>query len=137
MHVVRLIELNKKNNHYEMAEYIAKNCLGRKFKQWAYEKEYRLIVNTNSEQSGLLDLRGYPFLKVTKIIMGEKLGQNIDIGLEECIPQYDVLFARNLSTKERDFKHFVASLAKENNIEVELAKSAENEYKITSEKYQF
>jgi hypothetical protein len=52
--------------------------VGVKFKQWEYENEYRLISNTYSKKSGLMHLKGYPFLKITEIIMGEKIGTGLD-----------------------------------------------------------
>ena len=42
--------------------------------EWEHEDEFRLIVNGNSAESGLLPLEIFaPFLKVTGIIIGEQM----------------------------------------------------------------
>lgn len=58
---------------YNLIKYIVQNSIGVKFEQWSYEQEYRLIVNTNGKKSGLMPSAYIPFLKVTGIIMGEKI----------------------------------------------------------------
>jgi hypothetical protein len=94
------------NNSYNQSEYVIRNSVGVKYKQWEHEREYRLVTNSNSENSGLLQLKGYaPFLRVTGII----LGSNIDTNKEEKI----------------------RALCSENAINIYKAKCSEEDYKIT------
>ena len=75
----KIMKLNKLLilQNYELAEYLLINFLAVKYYQWKYEEEYRLVVNINSKENGLLNLQSLmPFLRVTGIIMGCKLDDN-------------------------------------------------------------
>ncbi|VVC76409.1 hypothetical protein AQUSIP_17210 [Aquicella siphonis] len=64
----------KLTNEYEQLEYFVKNSVCVKSIEWEHEDEFRLIVNGNSEDGGLLPLEWFaPFLKVTGIIMGAQM----------------------------------------------------------------
>jgi len=67
----------KLNNRYDQVKYFVRNSIGVKSTSWEHEDEFRLIVNANSEESGLLPLQGFaPFLKVTGIIIGNQMEGN-------------------------------------------------------------
>lgn len=70
------LKKNNPNNQYLITECIVKNSVGVKFEEWQHENEYRLIVNGNSFNSEVFDLRAYIlFLKIKGVIMGAKLEQ--------------------------------------------------------------
>lgn len=61
-------------SEYEKLKYFIKNSVGVKFIEWRHEDEFRLIVNSNSRESGILPLEGFaPFLKVTGVILGDRM----------------------------------------------------------------
>ncbi len=69
----KYIKINAKDM-YSQIEFIVRNSVGVKFNMWEHENEFRLIANSNSENCGLLNLKGYaPFLKVTGIIIGSRM----------------------------------------------------------------
>jgi hypothetical protein len=63
---------------YDQLKYIFENSVGVKSIEWKHEDEFRLIMNGNSEECGLLPLAGRlaPFLKVTGIIIGDQMEEN-------------------------------------------------------------
>lgn len=64
----------KLTSEYDQLEYFVKNSVGVKSMEWEHEDEFRLIVNGNSEDGGLLPLDWFaPFLKVTGIIIGAQM----------------------------------------------------------------
>lgn len=64
--------------------YIVPRSIGVKLKKWSNEKEFRLIVNTNSTISGLLPLKRFvPFIRVTGIIIGSETPENIQKKMAE------------------------------------------------------
>ncbi|MEO8400745.1 MAG: DUF2971 domain-containing protein [Gammaproteobacteria bacterium] len=64
----------KITNEYDQLEYFVKNSVGVKSIEWEHEDEFRLIVNGNSEENGLLPLEIFaPFLKVTGVIIGNQM----------------------------------------------------------------
>jgi hypothetical protein len=67
----------KLTSEYDQLEYFVKNSVGVKSIEWEHEDEFRLIVNGNSEDGGLLPLEIFaPFLKVTGIITGAQMEAN-------------------------------------------------------------
>ena len=91
-------------NSYDQSEYIIRNSVGVKFKQWEHEREYRLVTNSNSESGGLLQLNGYaPFLRVTGIILGSKIDPiNKEIISELCNKSEIKLYTANCSNEGFD-----------------------------------
>ena len=59
-------------NSYKHQKYFIQNTIAVKEPKWSYEHEYRLVVNSNSEDIGtMLPLRIYaPFLKIVGITLG-------------------------------------------------------------------
>lgn len=129
-------EYKKTGNNYEQIKYIIQNTIGVKFEKWKYEEEYRLIVNTNSILAGLMDLRRYPFLKVTGIIMGEEIGKNIDQDVSNFLKTL-VLDEKNIPCDDlqEKLKNFIYAQASSRNIQVFIAKKSANSYKIDKEDY--
>lgn len=81
------IEIEENGARYSLYKHIAHHSFGVKYKDWQYEDEYRLVVNTNSKKSGYLDisqllLSDQPFLKMTGIILGQKFGTNLQSDLK-------------------------------------------------------
>lgn len=128
--------VKKSGHYYEHTKYIVQNSIGVKFEQWDYENEYRLIANTNSGASSLMDLRGYPFLKVTGIIMGEEIGKNLDQDISNFLKS-TILNGQNISEDNMSevLKNHIHQQAKAHKIEVFIAKNSTNSYKIDKEKY--
>lgn len=87
---------------YEQLEYFVKNSVGVKSIEWEHEDEFRLIVNGNSEENGLLPLEIFaPFLKVTGIIMGAQVESNnrkhlLDICKNKKIRAYNAVCSDTL-----------------------------------------
>lgn len=129
-------EIERTGSYYEHTKYIIQNSIGVKFDQWKYEGEYRLIVNTNSISSSLMDLRGYPFLKVTGIIMGEELGKNLDQDVSNFLKTFP-LDEKNVSNyvAQEKLKNFIYTQANSHNIQIFIAKKSLNLYKIYQEEY--
>ncbi len=129
-------EVSKTGLYYEHTKYIVQNSVGVKFEQWNYEGEYRLIANTNSGASSLMDLRGYPFLKVTEVIMGEEIGKNLDQDISDFLKSV-VLNEQNIpgDNVSEVLKNFIYQQAEAQQIEVFIAKNSLNSYKVDKEKY--
>jgi|GEM_PF-4225430 len=126
-------EANQTESWYEHTKYIIQNTIGAKFNQWDNEEEYRLIANANSESASLMYLKGYPFLKVVGIIMGEEIGKGL-------VQAQDILnFLNEKNTHSDDIrerlKEFIYKEAKIRNIEVFVAKKSTDSYKIEREEY--
>jgi len=80
-------------DEYQAVCYIIQNSMGTKFDQWAYENEFRLIVNANSLTSGsqLVDLKIYaPFLTATGVIMGAKMSAEDKTKCRDLCRKYNV-----------------------------------------------
>ncbi len=133
---------NDPDRQYNFNKYILKKSFGVKFSQWSYEDEYRLIVNANSKECGLMDLRGYPFIKITGIIMGCAVGQNLNDDAINFLETYELSEPANLcrvSFKSTDLsgktKEFISHLSKKYNIELYLVECSSEKYEITCSKY--
>lgn len=93
---------SKLTNEYDQLEYFVKNSVGVKSIEWEHEDEFRLIVNGNSEENGLLPLEIFaPFLKVTGIIMGTQMESNnrerlLDICKDKKIRLYNAVCSDRL-----------------------------------------
>lgn len=88
--IIKYEELFKMSSKYERIDYVVKNSVGVKYKQWSHEDEYRLIANSNSRDSGLLSLHHYaPFLKFTGVIIGAKMEQKYIKKIQELQKKYD------------------------------------------------
>lgn len=93
--IIKYDELFKMSSKYEKIDYIVKNSVGVKYKQWGHEDEYRLIANSNSKDSGLLSLHHYaPFLKFTSVIIGAKMEQKYIKKIQELQKKYDFSIKR-------------------------------------------
>lgn len=133
---IQALLANIKNDHYGYIKYIIKNSVSVKFLQWNYENEYRLIVNTNSIASGLLDLRGYPFLKVTGVILGENLGKNLDKDAVDFIRGLEFNGKIFKTTEQHQkVKEFIAELCQQHGIDTYQAFPSKKSYKIEIEDY--
>lgn len=121
---VEFAKLREKHgeNSYQEKKYLLQNSCGVKFKQWSYENEYRWIVNANSKTCGLMNLISYPFIKITGIIMGHKIGQSM---IEET----------ENSVKSENVKKIICCLAEKYNIKLYLAECSVDEYKIKCNEY--
>ncbi len=101
-------QLELMKSEYERKEYIFNNCLGVKLKKWKYENEYRLVANVSSEpnengqESHLMNLPNYaPFLKVTGVIMGANLNQELKGIFHTLCKKHEInLFQAECSDKE-------------------------------------
>lgn len=129
-------EASQTGHYYEHTKYIVQNSVGVKFDQWNYEGEYRLIANTNSVESSLMDLRGYPFLKVTGVIMGEDIGKNLDPDISDFLKSV-ILTGQNISENNAPevLKNFIYQQAGAQQIEAFIAKNSHDSYKIDKEIY--
>lgn len=88
--IIKYDELFEISSKYETIDYIVKNSVGVKYKQWSHEDEYRLIANSNSNDSGLLPLSHYaPFLKFTGVILGAKMEQKYIKKIQALQKKYD------------------------------------------------
>jgi hypothetical protein len=129
-------EAAEREKKYGKNKYLSKNSFGVKFKQWSHEEEYRLIVNANSETSGLMDLRFYPFIKITGIIMGCKIGENLSEDAADFISSYKLSeHGFKGSCMEEKVKGCIANLAKEHKVEIYLAECSPEKYEIKRSKY--
>lgn len=69
-------KLNNIQNKHEAKKYVFKHCVSFKYEQWAYEEEFRIVANQNSDISDkrLMHLPYYvPFIKIKGLIMGKGL----------------------------------------------------------------
>ena len=123
---------------FEAKEYLAKNSFAVKNGQWSYEKEYRLIVNKNGKESGLMDLRGYPFIKITGIILGEKIGKSLNEEAKNFILQ-EFLGGYSFKSDILDdrVKEYIYNMAKKYQIDLYLSRCClqEEEYKMEHTRY--
>ncbi len=101
--VIDLLELRKIESEHERNKYSAQKSFGVKCRQWEYEEEYRLIVNQNSKDGGLIYLPTYAdFLKVTGIIVGEKLNDTPTFkSIETLSKKYSVNLYQTVCSKEK------------------------------------
>lgn len=124
-----VMEVNLNDFLYEREKHILLNSAGLKFKQWEYEQEYRLLVNANSKVCGLMDLRGYPFIKITGVILGEKFCTNPSKDLIDFIHNYQLQGHHFSSqTVEGKIKEYITCLSREHNIQLYMAKCSESKY---------
>ncbi|STO91735.1 DUF2971 domain-containing protein [Fluoribacter dumoffii] len=71
--LIKIEDLLKLPESYERTKLILRNTVGTKFKDWAHEKEFRIVTKLNSNESGLLNLsRFVPFLRFKGIILGSR-----------------------------------------------------------------
>jgi len=128
---IKEVELHN-SSQYEKIKYLVTNSFGVKFKQWAYEEEYRLVVNANSAACGLMDLRGYPFIKITGIILGHKFGHGLSKDAIDFINSYGL---NNHNFKENCIadkaKEFVSILAQNNDIGIYHSECSIEKYEMT------
>ena len=83
---------------YDQIKYIVENSVGVKSREWQHEDEYRLVVNGNSDDSGLLPLEGYAsFLRVTGIIIGYQMDS------EKIIRVHELCKKKKLRIYKADF----------------------------------
>ncbi|HCD9498754.1 DUF2971 domain-containing protein [Legionella pneumophila] len=93
--IIQYDELSRCKSKYEQIDYIVKNSVGVKYKQWSHENEYRLIANSNSKDSGLLSLSNYaPFLTFTGVIIGAKMEQKYIKKIQELQKKCDFFIKR-------------------------------------------
>ena len=72
--IINYEDYNSLSTDYKKIEYLTKNSVGVKYKQWKHEDEFRLIANCNSIGSGALPLKIFaPFLKFTGVIIGANM----------------------------------------------------------------
>jgi hypothetical protein len=91
MPIIDLNELMKITNEFSRLEYITRRSVGVKFAQWEHEDEFRLIVNANSKDYGLLPLSRFaPFLKITSIIVGSAMTLDSRQKLRELSKKYNI-----------------------------------------------
>ena len=123
-------------NPYYLNKYIIQNSVGVKFKQWEYENEYRLISNACGERFGLMHLKGYPFLKIAGIIMGEKIGTNLDESAINYLNSLELCGKSLAADKYNEkLKHYIANLGKQREIKIYLAHTLTADYSIAIEPY--
>lgn len=80
-----------KMHEYPKIEYLVKRSLGVKAQEWAHEREYRLITNSNSKDCGWMNLGQYvPFLSIKGIIMGYKMAKNIKQIIQSLCKKYSI-----------------------------------------------
>lgn len=91
MPTIDLNELLKITNESSRLEYITRRSVGVKFAQWEHEDEFRLIVNANSRECGLLPLpRFAPFLKINRIILGSAISEDNRQELRKLSQKYNI-----------------------------------------------
>jgi hypothetical protein len=83
-----------------------------------------------------MHLKGYPFLKITGIIMGEKIGTDLD---ENAINLLNFLefCEKNLATDKysEKLKNYIANLGKQREVKIYLAHTSTTDYNITVTPY--
>lgn len=123
---------------YEWNKYFTQHSFGAKCELWSYENEYRLVVNANSVEAGLMNLRGYygkknkSFIKVIGVIMGQNIGKNISEDAKTFILSNELSGYKFTSSNLDDkVKEYIASMANQYNIKLYLSKCSRNdeEYK--------
>lgn len=135
MEEIKEDELHNKSE-YEKIKYFVTNSFGVKYKQWAYEEEYRLVVTSNSKGSGLMDINGYSFIKITGIIMGRNIGKNMSKDASDFMHSHELSICRfNGSSIDEKVKEFIAQLAKKHGIKIYLAKCSDEKYEIIYDEY--
>ena len=127
----KILELAS-SSEYERFKYLATNSFGVKFTQWSYEDEYRLIVNANSKISGLMDLQGYPFIKIKNIILGFNFGQNLNEDAINFLNHNELNGNKFKSNSIEDkAREFTSSLINKNsNVYISHARCSTDNYKI-------
>jgi Protein of unknown function (DUF2971) len=134
-----ILEQLKTKSPYEQSIYFAKNAFGVKFEQWNYEEEYRLVVNANSEgcDHSLMDLNGYPFIRISGIILGQKFARNCNQNINEFISHLQLQGYKFECYKLSDrVKEFVINMALDQQLDIYLAECSLNEYRITIKPYE-
>lgn len=136
MDALTLVNLIKIKNTYEFKRYFVRNSIATKSKIWNYEREIRIIANANSKDCGLIDLHGYPFIKITGIIMGLKLGQDPEDDVKNYIESLE-LVGPNLKDGciTDKIKGYIAQMCLRNQIEIYQAKLHDSNYEICYEEY--
>ena len=118
---------------YNLMKYMSNNSFGVKFKQWAYENEYRLLVNSNSKDLGLWNSPS--FIKIKGIIMGCNIGKSLDKDAVDFIHNYELSgFNFKNSVVDEKVKEFIANLANQHGMKIYLAECSSDEYKIITDK---
>lgn len=133
---ITLMDVMPLKSEYEKNKYLSQNSFGVKFREWGYENEYRLVVNSESTKCGLMDLTAYPFIRITGIIMGYKIGQNLSKDALDFITDYE-LSGKELKGNCIDdkVKEYVAQLAKRHDVKIYLAECSSEKYEITYKEY--
>ena len=134
-----ILEELKKKSTYEQNKYFAQNSFGVKFEQWNYEKEYRLVVNANSEGGdySLLDLTGYTFIRISGIILGQNFARNFNQNVNEFISHLQLQSYKFEYYKLSDrVKEFVINMALGRKLDIYLAECSSNEYRMTIKPYE-
>jgi hypothetical protein len=128
------LDLIKSKRDYSSAQYLFKNSFGVKYEQWSYEKEYRLLVNANSKECGLMDLKILPFIKVTGLILGQNIGKNLNKDASDFISHASLNgFNFKGNTMEERVREYITHKAEEHSIKIKTARCSSEKYEIIIE----